>query len=178
MKIVMRDINELIPYINNPRKNDDAVDMVASSIKNFGFKVPIVIDKNNEIVSGHTRLKAAKKLGLEEVPCVVADDLSDQQIRAFRIADNKVSEFSMWDNDLLKIELDGLQDVFTGFDEQDFELINFENIAYKEKEPVEKKTQLTVTFEQPTDLKKVEEELRELFNKYEKLRIVVSSGEV
>ena len=178
MKIIMKDVADLIPYINNPRKNDDAVDMVASSINNFGFKVPIVIDGNNEIVSGHTRLKAAKKLGLEKVPCIVADDLSEQQIKAFRIADNKVSELAVWDNDLLKIELDGLQDVFTGFDDNDFELINFENIAYKEKEPVEKKTQLTVTFEEPSDLRKVEQELRELFEKYEKLRIVVSSGEV
>jgi hypothetical protein len=127
MKIVMREVADLIPYINNPRKNDAAVDMVASSIKNFGFKVPIVIDGKNEIVSGHTRLKAAKKLGIDKVPCIVADDLSEQQIKAFRIADNKVSELSIWDDELLKIELEGLQDIFTGFDSDELEDVEVEN---------------------------------------------------
>ena len=123
----MREVADLIPYINNPRKNDAAVDMVASSIKNFGFKVPIVIDGKNEIVSGHTRLKAAKKLGIDKVPCIVADDLSEQQIKAFRIADNKVSELSIWDDELLKIELEGLQDIFTGFDSDELEDVEVEN---------------------------------------------------
>ena len=91
MEIKMMKTSELIPYINNPRKNDHAVDAVASSIKSFGFKVPIVIDGDNEIINGHTRLKAAKKLGLAEVPVIVADDLTEELIRAFRLADNKVS---------------------------------------------------------------------------------------
>ena len=91
MDIKQINVDKLIPYINNPRKNNDAVDQVASSIKNFGFKVPIVIDKDNEIITGHTRLKAAKKLGIEEVPCIIADDLTPAQIKAFRIADNKVA---------------------------------------------------------------------------------------
>ncbi|MFL8888680.1 ParB N-terminal domain-containing protein [Helcococcus kunzii] len=108
IQIVYKNVNELIPYINNPRVNDQAVDKVASSIKNFGFKVPIVLDSKNEIVTGHTRLKAAKKLGLKEVPCIIADDLTQSQIKAFRIADNKVSEFSEWDIDLLNVELDEL----------------------------------------------------------------------
>ena len=117
MKIVNKNVDELIPYINNPRLNDDAVDAVASSIKNFGFKVPIIIDSDNEIVTGHTRLKAAKKLGLEEVPCIVADDLTPEQVKAFRIADNKTAEFAEWDLELLEIELEGLDDdIFTGFD--------------------------------------------------------------
>lgn len=116
MKILNKKTSELIPYINNPRLNDGAVDAVASSIKNFGFKVPIVIDSDNEIVTGHTRLKAAKKLGLEEVPCIVADDLTPEQVKAFRIADNKTSEFAEWDLELLEIELEGLDDIFTGFD--------------------------------------------------------------
>lgn len=94
--MVYKNVDELIPYINNPRDNENAVDAVASSIKNFGFKVPIVIDSENEIVNGHTRLKAAKKLGIEEVPCIVADDLSEAQIKAFRLADNKVSELADW----------------------------------------------------------------------------------
>lgn len=106
MQIVMKSVDELIPYINNPRNNDQAVDAVASSINNFGFKVPIVVDGDNEIVNGHTRLKAAKKLGLTEVPVIVADDLTEEQIRAFRLADNKVSELAEWDMDALKVEME------------------------------------------------------------------------
>lgn len=116
LKIEYINIEKLIPYINNPRINDGAVDKVASSIKNFGFKNPIIIDKDNEIIAGHTRLKAAKKLGLEEVPTIKVDDLTEQQIKAFRIADNKTSEFAEWDLELLEIELEGLEDEFTGFD--------------------------------------------------------------
>ena len=105
MKIVDKKINELIPYENNPRLNDEAVDYVANSIKEFGFKVPIVIDKNNVIVAGHTRLKASKKLGLDKVPCIIADDLNEEQIKAFRLADNKVSEKADWDFNMLDDEL-------------------------------------------------------------------------
>lgn len=104
-------ISDLVPYENNPRKNDDAVEKVALSISAFGFKVPIVIDSNNVIVTGHTRLKAAKKLGLSVVPCIKADDLTDEQIKAFRLADNKVGEFSEWDQDKLMQELDALGDI-------------------------------------------------------------------
>ena len=89
MQIVNKKVEELKPYVNNPRFNDDAVEYVANSIKEFGFKVPIVIDKNNEIVAGHTRYKASLALGLDEVPCIVADDLNEEQIKAFRLADNK-----------------------------------------------------------------------------------------
>ena len=117
LKIVYKRVDEIIPYVNNPRKiSQNAIDNVASSIKNFGFKVPIIIDKDNEIVAGHTRILAAKKLGMEEVPCIVADDLTDTQVKAFRIADNKTAEFSEWDFDLLEVELEGLGDEFTGFD--------------------------------------------------------------
>lgn len=108
LKITYFPIGELIPYANNPRKNDAAVDKVAASIKEFGFRVPIVIDKNKEIVCGHTRLKAAKKLKLKEIPCVMADDLTDEQIKAYRLADNKVSEFADWDDELLDLELDDI----------------------------------------------------------------------
>jgi site-specific DNA-methyltransferase (adenine-specific) len=127
MKIIYKSISELIPYINNPRRNDKAIDAVASSIKNFGFKNPIIIDSKNEIVAGHTRLRAAEKLGMNSLPCVVADDLTDSQIKAFRIADNRVSEASEWDNDLLRIELDGLEE-FTGFSEDDIEELNSKSI--------------------------------------------------
>ena len=111
MQVVEKKIAEIKPYEKNPRKNDNAVDAVASSISQFGFKVPVVIDKDNVIVCGHTRYKAAKKLGLEKVPCVVADDLTDEQIKAYRLADNKVSELAEWDIDLLGEELDGIFDI-------------------------------------------------------------------
>ena len=78
-------VDDLIPYENNPRKNDGAVDFVAKSIEEFGFKVQIVVDKNNIVVAGHTRLKASKKLGLEKVPVIIADDLTDEQVKAFRL---------------------------------------------------------------------------------------------
>lgn len=111
MDILELSVDELIPYENNPRKNDDAVDKVALSISAFGFKVPIVIDANNVIVTGHTRLKAAKKLGLKTVPCIKADDLNEEQIKAFRLADNKVAEFSEWDEEKLMKELEALGDI-------------------------------------------------------------------
>ena len=105
-------IDEIKPYEKNPRKNEDSVKFVANSIKEFGFNVPIVIDADNVIVAGHTHWKAAKQLGLEKVPCIKKDDLSPAQIKAFRLADNKVGEFSQWDMELLGDELKDLGDVF------------------------------------------------------------------
>lgn len=104
-KIVMLPVSEVRPYDKNPRKNADAVKFVKASIEQFGFKVPIIVDSNRVIVCGHTRLLAAKSLGMSEVPCIMADDLTDDQIRAFRLADNKVGEFAEWDMDLLGDEL-------------------------------------------------------------------------
>lgn len=104
-EIIYKNIDELVPYENNPRHNDQGVDALAESIKEFGFKVPIIIDTDGVIVAGHTRLKACKKLGIDEVPCIVADDLTDEQIKAFRLADNKVAELSDWDLDKLKEEI-------------------------------------------------------------------------
>lgn len=119
-QIVKKKLDEIMPYQDNPRNNDAAVSKVAESIKEFGFKVPIVIDKAGVIITGHTRYKAAKKLKLKAVPCIVADDLSPYQVKAFRVADNKVSEFSEWDLELLDKELDELGSVFDmsyfGFD--------------------------------------------------------------
>lgn len=111
MNIIEKPINEVIPYEKNPRINDNAVPAVMKSIEEFGFKVPIVIDKNGTIVTGHTRLKAAKKLGMKTVPCIVADDLTPEQIKAFRLADNKVAEAAEWDMELLNEELDGIVDI-------------------------------------------------------------------
>lgn len=105
-------IEEIHPYENNPRFNKDAVSKVAASIKKFGFKNPILVDKNNVIIAGHTRLEAAKKLKLEEVPCIVAADLTEKQAKALRLADNKVAEFSTWDYLKLDQELAELGDAF------------------------------------------------------------------
>ena len=106
MEILNLGLEEIKPYEKNPRNNDNAVDAVAASIREFGFKVPIIIDKDNIIVAGHTRYKAAKKLGLKTVPCIKADDLTDEQVKAFRLADNKVAEQAEWDFDLLNLELE------------------------------------------------------------------------
>jgi len=123
---------DLIPYANNPRKNDAAVDKVVESIREFGFKNPIIVDGNNEIIAGHTRLKAAEKLGMEEVPTIKAEDLTPEQVRAFRIADNKTHEFAGWDMDLLREELDGVN-LFTGFDEDELREI-LDNVKFSEVE--------------------------------------------
>lgn len=129
MNILDLKLSDITPYENNPRNNDEAVEPVLESIKEFGFKVPIIIDKNNVIVAGHTRYKAAKKLKLKSVPCIRADDLTEEQIRAFRLADNKVSEFAKWDNQLLNIELDEI--------DLDMSLFGFEFVEEEEKEEVE-----------------------------------------
>ena len=146
MNIVKIKVEDLIPYINNPRNNENAVDKVASSIAEFGFKNPIVIDKNNVVINGHTRLLASKKLGLKEVPCIVADDLTEAQVKAFRIADNKTSEYAEWNEELLKIELEQLEDMNFNLDElsidySDFnmevELDNFEDEYDEEGDIIE-----------------------------------------
>ena len=125
MNIINKKITEIKPYENNPRYNENAVQYVANSIKEFGFKVPLVIDKDNVIVCGHTRYSASKLLGLKELPCVVADDLTEEQIKAFRIADNKVSEFSEWDMDLLAVEVGELKDMDFSMDAFGFEDFEF-----------------------------------------------------
>ena len=143
MQIVEKKLCDIKPYENNPRNNDNAVEQVANSIKEFGFKQPIIIDSDNVIVCGHTRYKAAKKLGLDKVPCVIADDLTDEQIKAYRLADNKVGELAEWDIDLLGEELDGIFDIDMsdfGFDlsEEDEEIEVIEDEVLQEVEPVAK----------------------------------------
>lgn len=140
MKIINKSIDEIKPYVNNPRFNDDAVEYVAKSIKEFGFKVPIIIDKNNEIVAGHTRYKASLELGLKEVPCIIADDLSEEQIKAFRLVDNKVSEKASWDLELLDEELEQLDLDLTeyGFDNIKIDWANIEEITETNYEEPEK----------------------------------------
>ncbi len=125
MQIENVNVSDIIPYSKNPRHNEEAVEYVANSIREFGFRVPIVIDKDSVVVAGHTRLLAAKRLMLEVVPCIRANDLTDEQIRAYRLADNRVSEFSKWDDKLLDIELDALLDfdmsAFGFFDDEEEE---------------------------------------------------------
>lgn len=151
-QIIYKKITDIKPYEKNPRKNDDAVEAVSNSIKEFGFKVPIVIDKNGIIVAGHTRYKASKKLGIDTIPCIVADDLTDEQIKAFRLSDNKVSEAAEWDFNLLSLELKDLKEHdfdlgLTGFniDEIDSLLSTNEDIEdndYEEQDLKENSTQL------------------------------------
>ena len=111
MQIIEKSIADIRPYENNPRNNEAAIQYVTNSIKDFGFKVPIVIDKNGTIITGHTRVLAAKKLGMKTVPCILADDLTPEQVKAFRLADNKVSEKAEWDFDLLGDELDDILNI-------------------------------------------------------------------
>ena len=139
MEIIQKKISELIPYEKNPRNNKAAVDAVANSIRDFGFKVPIIIDTDNVIVCGHTRLQAAKKLKMKDVPCIIADDLSEEQIKAFRLADNKVSELAEWDFDLLDEEI---ADIFD-FDMEDygFELFNEEAEHERQQEVTQERVE-------------------------------------
>lgn len=139
MVIVEKQLQELRAYENNPRNNDGAVAAVAASIREFGFKVPIVIDAAGVIIAGHTRAKAAEQLGLQVVPCIVADDLSDEQIKAFRLADNKVGELASWDFAKLDAEMEQLQEM--GFDMAafGFESDDSETDAQKEREDLSDK---------------------------------------
>lgn len=144
MEIVMKRLQDLHPYEKNPRKNDAAVDFVANSIKEFGFKVPIVIDKDGAIVCGHTRYKAAKKLQLAEVPCICADDLTDAQIKAYRLADNKVGEASEWDEDLVEEALESLPE---------FDMSDFGFDALGDTEPLDDLEEPDEDFEVPQETK-------------------------
>ena len=110
MNIVYRPLDDIVPYTRNPRDTQKAIDKVAASIQAFGFLVPIIIDSDHVIVAGHTRLLAARKLGLAEVPTVMADDLTEDQIRAYRLVDNRVAEMAVWDEPLLADALDFIGD--------------------------------------------------------------------
>lgn len=111
MQVQSMKIDEVKPYPNNPRNNDDGVEAVANSIKEFGWQQPIVVDKDNVIIVGHTRYKAAKKLRMDKVPVVVADNLSPEQVKAYRLADNKTGELTDWDMNLLDDELGDIADI-------------------------------------------------------------------
>ena len=134
--ILIKDLKE---YENNPRNNENAVEAVAESIKQFGFKVPVIIDDNYIIVAGHTRVKAAELLGLETVPCIIADDLTPEQLKAFRLADNKTAELAEWDFEALEKELEELT-------EFDMSLFGFEETETEDlQEEKEEKPQVEFT---------------------------------
>lgn len=156
MEIVNKNINNLKPYEKNPRINDEAVKYVMESIKQFGFKVPIVIDSNDVIVCGHTRYKAAKKLKLDKVPCVIADDLTEEQIKAYRLADNKVAEKAEWDFNLLNEELEDLINF-------DMELLGFDDDVLEDNaEKVEEDD-----FDVETEIEDIEEPTSKLGDIYQ-----------
>ena len=145
MEIVNKKLDELREYENNPRNNDNAVAAVAASIKEFGFKVPIVIDAAGVIIAGHTRAKAAAQLGMKTVPCIIAEDLTDEQIRAFRLADNKTGELAGWDFEKLEAELAQLSEMdmaaFGFVLSEDVDIDEFFTDAEEDDEPKEKEPQ-------------------------------------
>jgi len=153
MEIKQLKLENLVPYINNPRK-EQAVDKVASSIKEFGWQQPIVVDENNVIIVGHTRYQAAKKLNLKTVPVQIAKGLTDAQTKAYRLADNKLNENALWDLDMLSFEIDGLKEIgFTDFenlgfstDDLDDILINGEEAEFPEISAGDKEPFQQITF--------------------------------
>ena len=145
MNIVMKKVSELKEYENNPRNNEAAIDAVAKSIEEFGFKVPIVITKDDVIIAGHTRLKASLKLGLATVPCIVADDLTDEQIKAFRLADNKTAELASWDFSKLESELASIEMDMSQFGFEDLESDVPDNATEDDFDPSEELTETPYT---------------------------------
>lgn len=138
IQITQTPLTDIQPYPNNPRKNNKAIDVVAESIKEYGFQQPIVVDKNGVIIVGHTRYYASKKLKLSQVPVIVADNLTDVQIDAYRIADNKTNEYADWDEDVLIAELEQIlkinQNQLTGFTEDELnKLFGVEDDTYSKK---------------------------------------------
>lgn len=137
-------LSKLQPYADNPRINERAVDYVAKSIQDYGFKVPLVVDKDLVIICGHTRYEAAKQLGIDKVPCVVAEDLNEEQVAAYRLADNKVAEFSSWDFEKLQEELGKIGNIDMGefnffrFDDEEEELEEPDDIGSDTDGPVSK----------------------------------------
>lgn len=133
VKVIAMAVKDLVPYANNPRNNEQAVDTVAKSIKEFGFTNPIVVDSDNVVINGHTRLLAAEKLGLEKVPVIRKEDLTPEQVKAFRLVDNKTSELSGWDFEKLDTEIAELQAMDFDMSEFEFESShNFNAEAYSD----------------------------------------------
>ena len=128
MNIEQMSVGDITPYFNNPRKNNEAVDVVVTSIEEFGFQVPIIVDKDMIIIAGHTRWEAAKKLGMDIVPVIVASELSDVKAKAFRIMDNKAAEASKWDFAKLLGEIDSLEELDCNMDSLGFDMLEIEKM--------------------------------------------------
>ena len=142
-KIEYINIDKLIPYVNNTRKHSEKqITQIASSIKEFGFNNPVLIDKDHGIIAGHGRVEAGRKLGLDKIPCVRLEHLSEGQKKAYIIADNKIAENATWDNDLLKVELESLKDLDIDLDILGFEDFEIDNILIEpEFEPIDQEEQ-------------------------------------
>ena len=176
MEVVKQEIRycdplDLIPYENNPRVNDYAVKKVLESIKEFGFRNPILVDADMVIIAGHTRREASILAGLAEVPYIIADDLTPEQVKAYRIADNKLAELAVWDEDLLREELFSLQEAefsleVMGFTEMDLTKLFEEPEEPKEKKPKEEKTTLPMLRFGSNSVRITEDELVMLSNRY------------
>lgn len=156
-QVSWKDVNDLTPYAKNARINDKTVPYLVNSIKRFGFKVPLVIDKKGVVVCGHTRLKAALECGMARVPCVLADDLTEDEIKAFRLADNKIQEMSSWDDDLLDQELVELKDAGIemddlGFGDMGADWDKLDDIEDEQEPPKLKGAANTIVVTVPTDL--------------------------
>lgn len=149
MDVISMAISDIKPYPNNPRKNDDAVTATANSIKEFGWQQPIIVDKDNIIIAGHTRYKAAKQLNMDKVPVVVAKNLSKEQVKAYRLADNKTGEIAVWDYEFLDDELANIID----FDMEDFGFeqikndVNIDDIFFDDKEQQKKDNEFYLKWE-------------------------------
>jgi 3'-phosphoadenosine 5'-phosphosulfate sulfotransferase (PAPS reductase)/FAD synthetase len=177
MEIINLPIRQLIAYVKNPRKNDAAVGVVANSIKEYGFRIPILVDENYEIIAGHTRLKAAQQLGLETVPVIRVSDLTPEQVKAFRIADNKTAEYSTWDKDLLLGELSDLKKVnfdlsLTGFQDNELDkLVKSQGLAGSS--PLRKSIQFKT---EVADALSVDKEAVDLFSSRDTICCTFSGG--
>jgi ParB-like chromosome segregation protein Spo0J len=149
-------LERLIDYARNPRKNDHAVDRVAAAIKEFGFRVPIVAKSDGLVVDGHLRLKAARKLGLVEVPVVLADDLTDAQVKAFRISVNRMAELAEWDSELLALELGELGELGFDLELTGFDAEKLKEVEDKESERIDDNKQLAImlSFEDEAELQR------------------------
>lgn len=162
MRIIEKLLSDIKPYSNNPRKNEEAVDSVAASIKEFGWQQPIVVDKDDVIIAGHTRYKAAQKLGLQTAPVVVADNLTPEQVKAYRLADNKTGELAIWDIDGLNIELEELAALDFDMEQFGFAMGGFANIMLDAPEEDGKEPfKVTITFNSYNEYRKHETELKE-----------------
>ena len=151
MNIIELEIDEIRPYKDNPRVNKDAITVVKNSLSKFGWQQPLVLDKNNEIVVGHTRYYAAIELGMKKIPCLIADDLNDEKIKAYRIMDNKSSEYASWNYGLLTKEMQdilesgGLDLTFTGFSNNEIDnMIDDINVELEDESSVARMDELNL----------------------------------